>query len=174
MISLINIICIINLIAIVVLFILFFRNKKENLFFENEPSGYVNMLVSDADGNLTTFSMNTLNNDIQSMINKSLEPYLTATEISNNYYNKNAIENNYYNKNYINNNYYNRTTMNGSYYNKNYIDSNLIKNSQGIYLTAPGAGNNPVIVGDRIGDPLKRGTTGQIQDTLRKFTIQTA
>ena len=65
------IISIINLIAIVILFIIFFR-KTENENFTGTPSGYTNLLVTDPDGNLDTFSLDTLKNDIQIMINDSL------------------------------------------------------------------------------------------------------
>jgi len=82
------IISIINLIAIVILFIIFFtKTKNEN--FTGAPSGYTNLLVSDSDGNLDTFSMDTLKTDIQTMINDSLEPYETSSNISK-YYATNA------------------------------------------------------------------------------------
>ena len=61
------IISIVNLIAIITLFILFFtKNNKEN--FTGVPSGYTNLLVSDPDGNLDTFSLSTLEADIDAKI----------------------------------------------------------------------------------------------------------
>jgi hypothetical protein len=75
------IISIINLIAIVILFIIFFtKTKNEN--FTGAPSGYTNLLVTDLDGNLDTFSMDTLKNDIQIMINDSLGPYVTSSTVN--------------------------------------------------------------------------------------------
>ena len=65
------IISIVNLIAIIILFILFFtKNNKEN--FTGAPSGYTNLLVSDPDGNLDTFSMNTLETDIDTKISSAV------------------------------------------------------------------------------------------------------
>ena len=61
------IISIVNLIAIITLFILFFtKNNKEK--FTGAPSGYTNLLVSDPDGNLDTFSLSTLEADIDAKI----------------------------------------------------------------------------------------------------------
>ena len=75
------IISIINLIAIVILFIIVLTKiKNEN--FTGAPSGYTNLLVSDPDGNLDTFAMDTLKTDIQTMINDSLKPYETSSNIS--------------------------------------------------------------------------------------------
>ena len=65
MISITNIICIINLIAIAILFILFFTKNKES--FTGAPSGYTNLLVSDSDGNLNTFSMEKLETNINNL-----------------------------------------------------------------------------------------------------------
>lgn len=75
------IISIINLIAIVILFIIVLTKiKNEN--FTGAPSGYTNLLVTDLDGNLDTFSMDTLKTDMQTMINDSLKPYETSSNIS--------------------------------------------------------------------------------------------
>ena len=72
-----DVISIVNLVAIVILYILFFtKNSKEN--FTGAPSGYTNLLVSDDDGNLNTFSMSTLENDIDSKI-QSLSDTINAT-----------------------------------------------------------------------------------------------
>jgi flagellar basal body-associated protein FliL len=88
------IISIINLIAIVILFILFFtKTKKEN--FTGAPSGYTNLLVSDSDGNLDTFSMDTLKTDIQTMIDDSLKSYMTSSNISKDYATKDDLTKNY-------------------------------------------------------------------------------
>lgn len=87
MISLTNIICIVNLIAIIVLFIIVFMKNKEN-FFIDQPYGDVNMLVSDVDGNLNTFSLSKLQTDIDKMISdsvsKALKDYTTTTDTNNN------------------------------------------------------------------------------------------
>jgi len=61
------ILSVINFIAIVVLYIIVLtRNSKEK--FTGAPSGYTNLLVSDPDGNLDTFSLSTLENDIDAKI----------------------------------------------------------------------------------------------------------
>lgn len=66
-----EIISIVNLIAIVILFILFFtKNNKEN--FTGAPSGYTDLLVSDPDGNLDTFSLSTLETDIDTKITNAI------------------------------------------------------------------------------------------------------
>lgn len=66
-----EIISIVNLIAIVILFILFFtKNNKEN--FTGAPSGYTDLLVSDPDGNLDTFSLSTLETDINTKISTAI------------------------------------------------------------------------------------------------------
>ena len=73
------IISIVNLIAIITLFILFFtKNNKEN--FTGAPSGYTNLLVSDPDGNLDTYSLSTLEADIDAKIS-ALRSEIT-TELS--------------------------------------------------------------------------------------------
>lgn len=77
------IISIINLIAIVILFIIFFR-KTKNENFTGAPSGS-NLLVTDPDGNLDSFSLDTLKNDIQIMISDSLGPYITSSNVEQNY-----------------------------------------------------------------------------------------
>lgn len=105
MISVTNIICIINLIAIVVLFILFFMKNKES--FTGAPSGYTNLLVSDSDGNLNTYSTDTLKSAIQTMIDTSLQPYSKTQDIENNYYNKTYINDNYFTKHGMYSNYWN-------------------------------------------------------------------
>ena len=84
------IISIVNLIAIISLFILFFtKNNKEN--FTGAPSGYTNLLVSDTDGNLDTFAMDTLKTDIQTMIDDSLKSYMTSSNISKEYATKSDL-----------------------------------------------------------------------------------
>lgn len=66
-----EIISIVNLIAIIILFILFFtKNNKEN--FTGAPSGYTDLLVSDPDGNLDTFSLTTLETDIDTKITDAI------------------------------------------------------------------------------------------------------
>lgn len=76
MISITNIICVINLVAIIVLFILFFTKIKES--FTGAPSGYTNLIVSDPDGNLNTFSMANLETNINNLVDARI-----STEINN-------------------------------------------------------------------------------------------
>lgn len=62
----------VNLIAIVIFFILFFnKNNKEN--FAGVPPSYTNLLVSDPDGNLDTFSLTTLETDIDKKIDTKID-----------------------------------------------------------------------------------------------------
>lgn len=73
-----DIISVVNFVAIVILFILFFtKNNKEN--FTGVPSGYTNLLVSDQDGNLDTFSLATLESDINTKITDAIKPLNTIT-----------------------------------------------------------------------------------------------
>ena len=73
------IISIVNLIAIITLFILFFtKNNKEN--FTGAPAGYTNLLVSDPDGNLDTFSMNTLETDIDTKIDTKISSAVNSLD----------------------------------------------------------------------------------------------
>ena len=151
-----NYLPVINFIAIVIIIIILLIGifkKKDS--FNNVPSGYDNLLLSDSDGNLIPFSLSTLQTDVQEMINASLTSYVKKTDLAN-YVKKTDLTP------YVKNT--DLTTKLKDY----------IKNNQGIYLTAPGAGNYPVIVGDRISDPVKRGRPDQVQDELRKFTIRTA
>lgn len=73
--TLIYIISIINLIAIVIIFILMFRRNKES--FTGAPTGYNNLLVSDTEGNLNTFSMDKLKTDIDTIISSKISPLNT-------------------------------------------------------------------------------------------------
>lgn len=82
-------------------------HKKES--FDGAPSGYGNLLVSDNDGNLNTFSMDKLQSDIQTMINTSLNTSL------NNYYTKSYIDSKI---SFLQNNF-------GNYYTKSDIDDTL-------------------------------------------------
>lgn len=66
-----EIIPIVNLIAIIILFILYFT-KKNTENFTGAPSGYTDLLVSDPDGNLDTFSLSTLETDIDTKITAAI------------------------------------------------------------------------------------------------------
>jgi hypothetical protein len=80
----VEIVSMINLIAIVILFILFFtKNNKEN--FTGVPPSYTNLLVSDSDGNLDTFSLTTLENDIDTKIREALTLYTNTEDLQANY-----------------------------------------------------------------------------------------
>lgn len=74
MISITNIICIINLVAIIVLFILFFTKNRE--YFTGVPSGYTNLLISDPNGNLNTFSMEDLETNINNLVDTRISSQL--------------------------------------------------------------------------------------------------
>ena len=73
-----EIISIVNLIAIIILFILYFT-KKNTENFTGAPSGYTDLLVSDPDGNLDTFSLATLEADINTKISDAIKPLNTIT-----------------------------------------------------------------------------------------------
>ena len=72
-----EIISIVNLIAIIILFILYFT-KKNTENFTGAPSGYTDLLVSDPDGNLDTFSLSKLETDIATMVTDAMDAYNTA------------------------------------------------------------------------------------------------
>lgn len=130
------------------------KNKES---FTGTPTGYTNLLVSDPDGNLDTFSIETLSGDIQTMIDKSLEPYSKTQDIEDNYYSKSYINNNYYNKTTMNGSYYNKNDMSGLYYSKNAIDSfNFIKQGQPIGINALTGGEARLIVGTKPGNHVIR------------------
>jgi len=66
-----EIISVVNFIAITILFILYFtKNNKEN--FTGASSGYTDLLVSDPDGNLDTFSLSKLETDIDTKITAAI------------------------------------------------------------------------------------------------------
>jgi len=74
-----NIISVVNLIAIIILFILYFtKNNKEN--FTGTPSGYTDLLVSDPDGNLDTFSLSKLETDINTKISTQISNAIAVSE----------------------------------------------------------------------------------------------
>jgi len=78
------ILSVINFIAIVVMYILFFtRNSKEK--FTGVPSGYTNLVVSDPDGNLDTFSLATLENDINTIVANALKAYTPTSTLEAKY-----------------------------------------------------------------------------------------
>ena len=75
----VEIVSMINLIAIVILFILFFtKNNKEN--FTGVPPSYTNLLVSDSDGNLDTFSLTTLETDIDKKIDTKISDAVNSLD----------------------------------------------------------------------------------------------
>ena len=79
-----KILSVVNFIAITILFIMVFtKNNKEN--FTDAPTGYTNLLVSDPDGNLDTFSLTALENDINTKISDALKLYTTTTDLKANY-----------------------------------------------------------------------------------------
>jgi hypothetical protein len=75
----VEIVSMVNLIAIVILFILFFtKNNKEN--FTGVPPSYTNLLVSDSDGNLDTFSLTTLETDIDKKIDTKISDAVNSLD----------------------------------------------------------------------------------------------
>lgn len=167
-----NYLPVVNFIAIVIiLIILLIGLFKKKDSFNNVPSGYDNLLLSDSDGNLIPFSLSTLQTDIKGMINTAIEQFQDkiqitrlVNELTSDFVRKSNIQN------MINASltpYVKNTDLTNKL-------ANYVRNNQGIYLTAPGAGNDPLIVGSRTSDPVKRSRSDQTQDTLRKFTIQTA
>ena len=120
-----KIIPIVNLIAIIILFILHFT-KKNTENFTGVPSGYTNLLVSDPDGNLDTYSLSTLQTNINTQITNALNNYVTTTTLSNGYQPKGDYVttndlNNYVTTNYLNN--YVTTTLSNGYQPKgNYVN----------------------------------------------------
>lgn len=110
------ILSILNLIAILVLYILFFaKNNKENL--TDVPSS-TNFLISDDDGNLDTYSLSTLQTNINTQIKNALKDYVTTTTLSNGYQPKGD----YVTTNDLNN-YVTKTTLSSEYQPKgNYVN----------------------------------------------------
>ena len=89
-----NIITIINFIGIVVLFILFFT-KSSTETFKNAPSGYTNLLVSDSEGNLDTFSTAVLEADIDTKISTALKSYTNTVDLQKVYATKSELRKGY-------------------------------------------------------------------------------
>ena len=87
-----DILSIVNFISIIIIFIiLFMKNDKEN--FTGAPDGYTNLLVSDPDGNLNTFSLSQLESDISAQIISSLNGYVKTSDLNG--YVKNSDLNGY-------------------------------------------------------------------------------
>lgn len=74
-------------VIVVIIGSIIYKLYKSKESFSGAPAGYENMIITDDDGNLSTFAMSTLQTDIQSMINNSLNNSL------NNYYIKSETDN---------------------------------------------------------------------------------
>ena len=82
------IVSVINFILILVLYIVVFTKSSKEMF-TGTPSGYTNLLVSDSDGNLDTFSLSTLESDIDAKIStnvsNALKDYTTTATLKKDY-----------------------------------------------------------------------------------------